>query len=233
MRKDKEIATELRRQGKSYQEIKNELKIPASTLSEWFKGEDWSKELRKKLAVASQEKSTIRLVELDRVRGEHLKRAYEEAREEARTELEKFRYNPLFIAGLMLYWGEGDKATKNQVRLANSDPELVRLFVVFLQEACRIPAERIRAYLITYPDIEDQSNRRFWSFASGIPLSRFSKSTLIEGRHKTKRLRYGVCTVVVSSTYFKAKVLEWLKLFPKELMKREYYENIGPVAAIV
>lgn len=228
MRKDKEIAQELRREGKSYSEIRDRLKIPLSTLSEWFSGEEWSKDIRVRLTEAAKIESTIRLVELDKTRGQHLKQAYEEAREEARNDLETLKYNPLFLAGLMLYWGEGDRGTRNQVRLANSDPELIKLFVVFLEKACRIPAERIKAYLVIYPDIDDQSTLRFWSFASGIPLSRFTKSTLIQGRHQTKRLRYGVCTVVVSSSYLKAKVLEWLKLLPKELMSREYYENIGP-----
>jgi hypothetical protein len=32
----------------------------------------------------------------------------------------------LFIAGCMLYWAEGDKS-RNSVRMANSDPEVLRL----------------------------------------------------------------------------------------------------------
>jgi len=35
-------------------------------------------------------------------------------------------------AGSMLYWAEGDKA-RNQARLSNSDPELLRFFVDFLR----------------------------------------------------------------------------------------------------
>lgn len=173
------------------------------------------------------------MVDLNSIRGEHLKRAYEEAREEARKELEDLKYNPLFIAGMMLYWGEGDKLTRGQVRLSNADPELVRLFAEFLRKACRVPETKIKASLLIYPDIEEQSTLRFWSFATGIASARFTKSVLIEGKHKTRRLRYGVCSVMVHSTYLKEKVLEWMKLLPKELMKREYYENIGHEAAIV
>ena len=112
MRKDKEIAFNMRRSGKSYNEIRSALKIPRATLSGWFSKVDWSNDIAKKLAVAVQKQHTVRIIELDKIRGTHLKRAYEEAREEARTDLFELRYNPLFIAGLMLYWGEGDKLTK-------------------------------------------------------------------------------------------------------------------------
>lgn len=59
-----------------------------------------------------------------------------------------------------------------------------------------------------------------------IPLSAqkiIRKIKIINGKHKTKRLHYGVCTVVVSSRYLKEKMLVWLSLFPETLIKREYY----------
>lgn len=227
MRKDKEIAIELRKSGKSYRQIRDELQIPLATLSDWFGKVDWSGAIRIRLTDAANAKSTVRIRELDRIRGEHLARLYGEARDEAREDLRVLKYHPLFIAGLMLYWGEGDKTTKNQVRLANSDPELIRLYVAFLEKACRIPTSKIRLQIIIYPDIDEASNKRFWSFASGVPIEQFTKSTLIKGRHKTKRLKYGVCNVVVSSTYFKVKVLEWLKHLPGELMEKGYYESIA------
>lgn len=227
MRKDRKQAFELRKEGYSYRKIRDKLKVPLSTLSDWFSGEEWSKKVRDKLTAAAQVESTIRIVELDKVRGEHLRRAYTEAKEEARQELETLKYNPLFIAGIMLYWGEGDKLTNGQTRLSNSDPALIKLYVEFLRKACRIPESKIKGSLLIYPDMEEQSNLRFWSFASGIPTSRFSKSVLIQGKHKTKRLRHGVCSVLVLSTYFKVKILEWMRLIPQELMNRAYYENIS------
>ena len=226
MRKDKGVAFEMRKTGKSYAEIRNSLKIPKATLSGWFSEIGWSKEVAKKLAAKVQIQHTVRLVALDKIRGQHLAHAYEEARSEAREDLEILKYNPLFIAGLMLYWGEGDKATKAQVRLANTDPELIKLFVFFLMKICNIPTEKVGVHILTYPDIDDKSNRRYWSEISGIAPEKFLKSVLIQGRHKTRRLGHGVCSVYVSSTYFKVKMLEWLKLLPEELMNLRYYENM-------
>lgn len=233
MRKDKEIAYNLRTKGKSYRQIREELKVPLSTLSDWFKDIAWSQELAQKLAAQVQIKHTARLVELDRIRGQHLLQAYEEARKEAREDLEVLKYNPLFIAGLMLYWGEGDKASKHQVRLANTDPDLIRLFVVFVRDVCNVPIQKIGISILTYPDIDDVANRAYWSEISGISQEKFLKSILIQGRHKTKRLGHGVCSVFISSAYFKVKMLEWLKLLPDQLMNIQYYANIKDEADMV
>ena len=226
MRKDKEIAIKMRREGKSYREIRDSLKVPVSTLSNWFGEIGWSKEVAKKLAERARKQHTVRIMELNRIRGLHLAQAYAEARSEAKEEFEILKYNPLFIAGIMLYWGEGDKATKNQVRLANTDPEVIELFVFFLLRTCNIPKEKIGVSILTYPDIDDQENRLYWSKVSGVEQERFLKSILIQGRHKTRRLGHGVCSIFVSNTYFKVKMLEWLKLLPRELMNLQYYATI-------
>lgn len=226
MRKDKEIAINLRKQGKSYREIKESLKIPLSTLSGWFADVDWSKDMARKLSEAGSHKSTVRLVELNKIRGQLLVRAYEDARKEAAEELKELRYNPLFIAGLMLYWGEGGKNPRTGAKFSNTDPELIKLYVFFLTQACRIPMEKIKLHILVYPDLEEKTCRAYWSRTSGVPWENFTKSVLIKGRHKTRRLTWGVCNVTVSSVYFKQKILEWLNLLPKELMNKAYYESI-------
>ena|SRR3989344_1502456 len=233
MRKDKGNALQMRKSGKSYGEIYAALKIPKATLSGWFSKIDWSDDMAKKLAAAAQKQHTVRLIELDKIRGAHLKHAYEEARKEAETEFEELKYNPLFIAGLMLYWGEGDKLTKYSTAITNTDPNLIRLYVFFLKNACRIPEEKIKAHVLIYPDLNEGDCRKYWAHESGVDLSRFTKSTTIMGRHKTRRIKYGVCMIGVSSTYLKVKILEWLKLLPRELMNEAYYAKIERSAAMV
>ena len=233
MRKDKHLAVEMRRMGKSYNEIVAFLKIPKATLSDWFSKVDWSQEVRKRLDAKVLETSIIRLRELDRIRGLHLKRAYEEARIEAALEFEALKYNPLFIAGLMIYWGEGDKRTNYHTRIINTDPDMIRLFVFFLRNACRIPDQKIRAVITIYPDLRAEDCIKYWAEAAKISPKSFTKCVTIIGRHKSRRVTYGMCSIVVSSTYLKAKMLEWLRLMPEQLMKRSYYESIANEAGMV
>ena len=159
-----------------------------------------------------------------------MKRAYAEAEAEAKEEFAELRYNPVFIAGMMLYWGEGDRRTTSITSLSNSDPELMRFYVFFLRNVCQIPIERIRAHILLYPDLEEMVCRAYWSKRSELPWENFTKTTRISGRHPKRRLTWGVCTVNVSSTYFKRKIQIWLKLLPEELMNKAYYENIHSVA---
>ncbi|OGG52447.1 hypothetical protein A3H16_03670 [Candidatus Kaiserbacteria bacterium RIFCSPLOWO2_12_FULL_53_8] len=233
MREDKRAAFKLRKSGKSYRKIMAELQIPRATLSDWFSKVNWSRKLKAELARTAQVESTHHMIALDAIRGKRLARAYAQARREARVEFGALKYNPLFIAGVMLYWGEGDKRTRGQVRLANTDPELIRLFVFFLKNACRVPSERIGASVLIYPDLDPEGCREYWSTRSNIKIQNFHKCVTIRGRHKTRKLSYGVCSIFVLSTYFKEKILEWLRLMPHELMSRKYYASIGHVAGVV
>jgi len=49
----------------------------------------------------------------------------------------------LHLAGCMLYWAEGSK-DRNTVKLTNSDPDLLALFVRFLRNCYEVPPERIK-----------------------------------------------------------------------------------------
>lgn len=226
MRRDKDAAIRLRQSGKSYNEIYAALKIPKATLSDWFSKIDWSDKVREKLVRSAAANSTIRLRALDKIRGSHLQRVYDEARREARLELKILKYNPLFISGMMIYWGEGDKVTKHATRIANVDPGTIDLFITFLIRVCEIPRQKIRAYVLIYPDLNASACVNYWSEKSRLPIENFSKPVTIQGKHKTKRLSFGVCNISVSSTYFKVKIMEWLRLLPAELKSKAYYANM-------
>ncbi|OHA69234.1 MAG: hypothetical protein A3J68_01100 [Candidatus Wildermuthbacteria bacterium RIFCSPHIGHO2_02_FULL_48_16] len=223
MRKDRNAALKLRRLGKSYSEIRNLLRIPKSTLSDWLHKTRWSIKVKGILAEKAKTKNIIRLRELTKIRGIHLNKLYQEAQDEAKKEFESFKLHPTFISGVVIYWGEGDRSSRFLVRVANTDPLMIRLFVKFLLEICGIPREKIRAHILLYPDLDPEACKHFWVKKSGLQLENFNKSVTIKGRHKTRRLPYGVCYVAVSSTYLKEKMLTWLDLLPKELLKSSYY----------
>jgi len=217
MRKDKNHALALRSQGKSYSEIKHLLGIPKSTLSDWLKAVRWSQTIKRSLAQKAKVGDRIRIQALNKIRGGHLDRLYEEARREAAQEFEEYKFYPLFLVGLALYWGEGDKTSKHMVRIGNVDPFMIDTFVKFLREVCGVSREKIRAYILLYPDLDPAACLRFWVSRSHLSKSNFTKSITIQGRHKTRRVPYGVCTVGTTSSYLKTKLNVWLQLLPKSL----------------
>lgn len=217
MRTDKETAFNLRLRNKSYNEISKILDVPKSTLSFWFKDDDASKKIKKILerrAYLNTLKRVKKWVAGNKARWEKWR---EEARTEARKEFENLSKNPLFIAGMMLYWGEGDNKSKNHVRLTNTDPRMIKIFSKFLINIIKVPKDKIKVGLILYPDLLEEECVNFWSFAAGLPKLNFYKTQVIGSRHPTRRLSHGICMILANDGRLKEKFLTWIDLFGKKL----------------
>jgi len=221
MRNDRIIAIKLRKQGKSYNEISRKLIIPKSTIAHWFKDIDWSKDIKNQLKEKAKKISRKRLKRLIVYRRKALKILYENAENEAGKEFDINKNNMLFISGTMLYWGEGDKKFENgSIKLGNTDPHILKIFKIFLLQFCNRPLEKIKAWMLLYPDLEVDSCLNYWSKKTGLPKNNFTKPTFILGRHKTHRLQYGTCTIQTGNKYLKKKILTWIDLYRKELSTR-------------
>lgn len=83
----------------------------------------------------------------------------------------------LHSQGVMLYWAEGYKTSKaNGVDFANSDPDMVRLFVKYLRKTYVLDENRLRAYVYCYEDQNIEELEKFWSKVTEIPVSQFTKA---------------------------------------------------------
>ena len=217
MRKDKQKAEELRRAGKSYKAIYKELGIPTATLSDWFRNKSWSIEIRNRLATSASFSSPEKLGLMVAATRKKFALLHEKYRREAIEEFKEKKSNPLFIAGVMLYWGEGDKNLNNgNIALSNSEPGMLRTFYIFLVNTLEIPKEKIAFHLLLYPDLIDSVQKNFWSVATGISLNQFRKSVYIHGKHPTRRLSYGVGLIRVGSRKHKEKIMKWIELYKNE-----------------
>ena len=117
----------------------------------------------------------------------------------------------LKIAGIMLYWGEGAK-TNGSVGLANSSPEIIKIFLLFLRNICGVDEKRIKAIIHHYPDQDKGSLLDFWSHVTAIPKERFYRSHLLAGKkgsYKHKSL-YGTITVSYCDIKLLRLILKWI-----------------------
>lgn len=219
MRHDKTRATLLRKNGLSYQNITTRLGVPRSTLSNWFSDKEWSRGIYKTLNKKNLLMSRRRIIRLDKIRGRNLDKVYEKAREDSRKDFKVLKYHPLFVAGVMIYWGEGDKASRHNFRVTNSDPLLMKIFLTFLRQICGNDENRIRAWILTYPDLDTNDCEIFWSKTLGLSRKNFTKTIVIKGRHKTKRVTHGICTINYSSRFLKEKMLVWISLLADDLLR--------------
>ena len=106
----------------------------------------------------------------------------------------------------MLFWAEGDKA-RNAVRLANSDPQVLRLFVRFLQECYGAEADRIAVTCNLFTDHADRrlEIEQFWLDTLKLPRTCLRPSIVnVYSKYSQKKRRnklpYGTCKVVYCDT---------------------------------
>ena len=197
----------------SYKQISREIGTPTATLSDWFRNEPWSVDIRDRLAGIASLSNPNKLEQMVAATKKKFAILHEEYRREAIEEFKEKKNDPLFVAGLMLYWGEGDKNVANStIHLSNSEQGMIRVFYIFLVSAMGIPPEKIAFNLLLYPDLVDTVQRKSWSMATGIPLTQFRKSVFIVGRHPTRRLSHGVGMIRVGSRKYKEKLLKWIEL---------------------
>ncbi|OIO50369.1 MAG: hypothetical protein COV41_00090 [Candidatus Brennerbacteria bacterium CG11_big_fil_rev_8_21_14_0_20_43_10] len=218
MRPDKQRAFLLRRENKSYNSIAKILSVPKSTLSDWFKKEGWSLVIKKRLIKKQGYKSRIKMKGLNAIAKQKREALYLQQRQTAYAQFRQYKNQPLFQSGLAIYWGEGDNKLENGIiRVANTDPFMLKLFHKFLKTYLPEIGDLIKAYLILYPDLNDNTCKKFWSAIIRVTPDRFLKSHYITGHHPTKRLPHGICTIYISRRAYKERICEWIELYKKEI----------------
>jgi|SRR3989344_4591006 len=104
----------------------------------------------------------------------------------------------LFGLGLGLYWGEGNKRNLSSIRLGNTDPRLINIFISFLEKFYNIKRQKLRFGLQIFSDMSIQNALIFWQKELEVPRAQFQKVIVTPSRgvgtyrNKTK---YGVLTV--------------------------------------
>ena len=183
-------------------EIERELGVSRSSVSLWVRDIDLTPEqLAALLEHNPAYKGQLKGSKANREKARLRRRKYQlGGRRRARAP------SALYVAGCMLFWAEGDKA-RNSVRLANSDPEVIRLFARFLRECFGVTNEQMRIYCHLFADHASRQREveQFWLDVAGLQSSSLRKSMVnrysrSSQRKRTNRLPYGTCKLVVNST---------------------------------
>jgi hypothetical protein len=211
-------ALKLRKAGASYSRIKLKLGIPKSTLSTWFSKLDWSQVITKQLNEKHLAANRNRILQINSSKRLATINRHNAYRREAQDEFNKLLENPLFIFGLGLYWGEGEKAANGRVSLINSDTRMVKTIKHFYVRVLKIPTFRLRAGLFIYEDHCPTETLTYWSKALKLPRKQFIKIQTLPSRSKTdKKVRYGMCSLYFSSVELHIKMMEWIDLLAKHM----------------
>jgi hypothetical protein len=195
-------ARRLRRLGWSVREIERSLDVSRSSVSLWVRDipltDDQVAELARRSATFPGQ---LAGAAANAALGRSRRRGYQA---EGRTRTGAG--DRLHLAGCMLFWGEADKH-RNSVRIANSDPDLLRVFVTFLRRCYDADVSRIGISCNLFADhvARQREIEAFWLRTLGLPSSCLRKSIVnvyskYSQKKRRNKLRYGTCKVSYNDT---------------------------------
>lgn len=208
--KDREKAIALRKQEMSYSQIKKALSISKSTLSGWLKNYPLSKERIRELRDCEQKIEKCRETKRKK-REARLKNIYNTERKN----ILPLNKRELFIAGLMLYWGEGTKCRTDGLSVSNTDPSVIKFFIHWAERVFSVRIEKMRVHIQLYSDMNIKKEISYWSKITKIPTDQFTKPYIKQS--SSKRINHkggfghGTCNVRINNVFLGEKTMMGLK----------------------
>lgn len=216
MRFDKEKAFTLRRQGKTYNEIIKRLKIPKSTLSDWFSNNKDLAIVKNQNIDRSRKIWSKNITEYNQKKSKRIGEEWQKVRAKFASEINKLSGYELKLIGVALYWAEGFKKTKYTVTFCNSDPDMIRLIMRFFREICKIEEKKFKAQVQIHPNISESEAKEYWSAVSRISLNDFRKSLSTvsissKGKRDPHTLPFGTFRIHIHDVRLVNKIKGWME----------------------
>lgn len=223
--KEKIKAIHLRRLGKSYGEIHKQVNVSKSTLSLWLRD----------IELTPEQKARLKGRQKARHEGAkaNQRKRIERTREiisEAKKEVKYLYKNFLFLSGLMLYWAEGAKRSKETIKFSNSDPAMIELMMKWLREICKVPEKKFRIGLHIHELYCRKDAENYWSQITGVPLNQFQKTYIKSTslKHRKNKLYNGTCNIIVCNKDLFRRIRGWKLGFLEKMNITIEKDNMSP-----
>ncbi len=214
----KERAVQLRKEGKTYQEIRTLVPVSKSTLSLWLREVGLAKQQAQRITAkkrAAQRKGAD---------AKHEQRLQRMAAvfAEAKKDVPKLSRHDLWLCGVLLYWGEGSKEKLyrggQQIDFGNTDPAMIRLFILWLRRIMHVPDELIDLSIYIHESHRTHIDHisRFWLAIADMPHGiikyvHYKKHRVATKRHNTREEYRGTLRIRVrKSIALQRKIQGWI-----------------------
>ena len=207
-------ARDLRKQGFSVREITKELGVSKSSVSVWVRDIRLTDKQKGRLK-KNQDIARAKAAEHPNSPKHKWARIRQSISDQARQEI-PLQYNDelLKILCVGLYWGEGYKKSNVLFVFVNSDPDMIKLMMIFLRRVCRVPESKFRGRLQIHPSLNVQLAQDHWSGLTKIALNQFHRPSLAVSRASKgirKTLPLGTFRIIISDVNLKSRMTGWLK----------------------
>ena len=206
------LAVAMRLEGRSYNQIRQELGVSKSSLSLWLR--DIPLTAEQTAAINSQATAN---------RGAAIASRNQRRRDAitavARDEITELSERELFIAGVVAYWAEGAKNKPGgthpvQAKFINSDPSMIRLYLSWLA-LLGIGLDQVTFRVHIHESADVPAAEAFWTELVGIDRTTLKATTLKRHNPKTNRTNVGehyrgrLCITVRRSADLNLMIAGW------------------------
>lgn len=205
--KIKQEAVKLRKEGLSIPAIAKKLSIAKSTTSLWVRSVPLSEEIRSQLSENSM-KANEKGREIMRIR-RFLDRQKDAKEANNILALLQGSIDKNFwqLCAAILFWCEGSKRNLSVVGFINSDPQMIRVFLMAFRIAFVLEEKKFRIVIHLHNYHDEKKQKIFWSEVTQIPEEQFTKSYIKPNTQIRKREGYPGC---ISIKYFDARLAKKL-----------------------
>jgi predicted transcriptional regulator len=214
-----EQALLFRKRGFTLEEIAKISDVSKSTVSKWLKNDVISVEITKQNKRRAGQENAKRLRLISKTRTKERTNRYKEIKQSAEVEFKHYKSNPLFVAGVVTYASLGDMSDVRSIRLTTARMMAHKTFISFAVEYLGVPKNKIKLWLLLYSDHSEETCMKKWHKVTSLPYTQFHKNQIIKGTPKHKTLHHGVGNTIIGSTVLKHKLIRWIELMQKELVK--------------
>jgi hypothetical protein len=214
-------ARELRKKGKSINEIVKETGYVKASVSFWVRDIVLTQEQKQKLSAKNVSVEVIEKRRTTRLNNENNRRL--KILQSAKKDYNSLSEKDLKLIGIIIYLGEGAKTKRGSLSVANSDPDIIRIMILFLRKICKVPNEKFRCHIHTFSDLNIKKAEQYWSTVTGIPTTQFYKTYAKPskaGQGKRLTLPYGTLDLSVHDTKLYLTMLGWIEKI-KEILVSE------------
>jgi hypothetical protein len=144
---------------------------------------------------------------------ENRKGRLERWRAEALSLWEEWRQEPLFVLGVGLYWGEGEKCScSKRLALSNSDVNLLRTWLRWCSRY--VPDVRLNFALSIHDNCDLDAARAFWRRELSIEVMWVSMAVSRASKRTRRSLPHGTLKISLGrgALEWYTKMLVWLEL---------------------
>jgi len=219
MRSDKQEVIKLRKSGLSYNQISASLKIPKSTLSTWLKDVPLSGKAREKIQLRINNTAIVKLIKRNKNQTIVAQKNHEEIRKLAKIEAKKLLSDPLFLAGVSLYWAEGYKqgaygSKWKSIDFTNSDPAMIELMMIFFTKFFHLKKSDFLIQIMLHNKKSAIEATNFWYKLTGVPKENFIRTCSSLSRaslqKRNKKLQYGTIHLRINNVRHFFRLIGWI-----------------------